>query len=229
MEVAALLFDVEDVLFDDTIWHRWLHQLLGRMGLHTHYHVFFRVWQRDYLHDVFSGKRDYWNALHEFLMSSGMTMGQTDEVVVSAQARRKMFRRKIRPFPGVLATTAKLNATGLPLAALGNSSSTNTELSCFLSRIGLADRFKCVMSSTDIGFAKPSPESYQAALDELEMAAGDVAFVGHDCDELAGARTIGMRTIGFNCGEDAPADIRLDRFDHLLSVIDFNSPRLLAG
>lgn len=229
MDVAALLFDVDDVLFDDTIWHRWLHQLLSRLGLHTHYRAFFRVWQRDYLGQVYCGKRDYWGALRQFLLSSGLTAGQVDEVVVSAQARRKMFHQNIRPFPGVLATVAKLNASGMALSALANSTFTNNELSRFLKRIGLADCFRCVLSSNEIGVTMPDPKSYQVVLDALNLLANRVAFVGHDSEELAGAHAIGMPTIGFNCDDDALADIRLDRFDQLLNVVDSRSRRLLAG
>lgn len=34
-KTLGLLFDMGDVLYDATVWRRWLLQLLHKMGLHT--------------------------------------------------------------------------------------------------------------------------------------------------------------------------------------------------
>jgi len=67
--VSGLLFDVGGVLYDDTVWSRWLLKLLTRLGLHTSYTPFFRVWQREYLQRVTCGELEYWQALRLFLRS----------------------------------------------------------------------------------------------------------------------------------------------------------------
>ena len=46
--VRGVLFDMCNVLFDNTVWRRWVLKVLGRLGLHTNYRSFFRVWDRDY-------------------------------------------------------------------------------------------------------------------------------------------------------------------------------------
>ena len=61
--VAAVWFDVCGVLYDDTAWRRWLLQLLSRMGLHTHYVSFYRVWDCEYRDDVAWGRLAYWDAM----------------------------------------------------------------------------------------------------------------------------------------------------------------------
>ena len=78
--VAGLLLDVGGVLYDDTVWLRWLLKLVTRLGLHTHYTPFFRVWQREYLQRITCGELEYWQALRLFLRSAGLSHGQIDEV-----------------------------------------------------------------------------------------------------------------------------------------------------
>ena len=77
---TALLFDLADVIYDASMWQRWLLQLLGRLGLHTHYRAFFRAFETEHLVEVYLGKREYWDALGDYLRAVGMTSGQIDEV-----------------------------------------------------------------------------------------------------------------------------------------------------
>ena len=60
--VSGLLLDVGGVLYDDSVWSRWLLKLLTRLGLHTHYTPFFRMWQREYCPRIKRGECDYWRA-----------------------------------------------------------------------------------------------------------------------------------------------------------------------
>ncbi len=229
MEVSALLFDTDDVLFDDTAWHRWLLQLLGRLGLRTHYRTFINSWRFEYLDEVHCGKRGFWDALRCFLQSLGLTAGQTEEVMTAAHARRETYYRKIRPLPGVLATTAKLRGLGVPMGVLCNSASTKPELAHFLDGIGLKDRFRFALPSIEIGCVKPAPESYLQAIQAMGLPVEQVAFVGHDARELSGAKAVGMPTIAFNHDSDAVADVFLERFDELLNIMDYPFVRLAAG
>ncbi len=229
MDVIGLMFDMGDVLFDDTLWRRWLFQLLNRMGLHTHYQAFFRVWDCEYLDEVHRGRRDYWDAMREFLASSGLTSPQADEVIAAGQARRRQIYQDIRPLPGVVAATAKLNAMGVPMAVLSNAPWPGERQSQLLDRLGLAGRFQPVLSSFDLGLTKPSPEAYCAAVEEMGFATEQIAFVGHHAAELEGARASGMPTIAVNHDDNAVADIYLEHIQQLPSAARFNPPRMLAG
>lgn len=227
--VAALIFDPGDVLYDATMWRRWLLQQLLRLGLHTHYRTFYRVWERDYLADVHCGSRDFWNALRSYLLEVGLSRGQLDEILVSAQARERQFQAGNRPLPGVPATLAQLASRGIRLACLCNSHCPAAQLVDDLDRLGLADRFEIVLSSFDLGAAMPAVGSYQSALARLRLSADDVAFVGHDSQELAGAATAGLWTIGVNHEPDAQADILLDRFEQLIQAVSYRTAHVLAG
>src|SRR3981081_3849051 len=56
--VKGLVFDMDDVLYDATLWRRWLLQLLGRLGLKADYHTFYRTWDAEFLADVHRGRRE---------------------------------------------------------------------------------------------------------------------------------------------------------------------------
>ncbi|HVX11246.1 MAG TPA: HAD family hydrolase [Pirellulales bacterium] len=218
--VHGLLFDMGDVLYDATLWRRWLFQLLGRMGLNARYRTLFGVWDKEFLDDVHRGRREYGEAFQAFLLSLGLSRGQIDEVQAASQARKRELERGARPLPGVRDTVERLAARGLKLAVLSDSDLNGDELQTHLARLGLGGHFSPVISSLDLEYTKPSPVCYRAALAGLGLPAEEVAFVGHDPAELAGAHAVGLRTVAFNYDAGASADHYLTRFDELLQLVD---------
>lgn len=226
--IRGLLFDMGDVLYDATAWRRWLLQLLGRMGLRANYHAFFRIWDRDYLNDVHCGRREYGEAFESFLLAAGLTWGQIDEVEAASQARKRELESSTRPLPGVRSTIERLSAAGLVLAVLSDSESPADQLRARLGRLGLGGRFLAVISSLDLERTKPDPFCYRAALAAMNLTAEEVVFVGHDADELAGARAVGLRTVAFNFEPDVVADRYLDRFEELLGFFECRPARAMV-
>jgi HAD superfamily hydrolase (TIGR01493 family) len=217
--LAALVVDLDHVLYDASPWQRWLLQLLNRIGLHTHYQCFFRTFERDYLDGVYRGERDYWEALRDYLMAVGVSKGRTAEVLAAAHGKHRELWQDVRPLPGVSATLAQLAARGVRLAVLSNSPESATAIEQKLQRLGIAGRFEIVLSSRDLRVAKPMPECYQAALRALDLQSDDVGFIAHETLELAGAGLAGMTTFAINHAADAEADVFLDRFEQLLSHV----------
>lgn len=218
--VQGLLFDMGDVLYDATGWRRWLLQLLARMGLHTHYRTLFRVWDDEFLDDVYRGRREYGEAFQTFLLSLGLSRGQIDEVQAASSARKRELEVHARLLPGVRSTIERLDARGIQMAVLSNSEQNSDELQSQLARLGLRGRFSAVLSSIDLEYTKPSPVCFRAALTAMDLSAEQVAFVGHDSHELAGARAMGLRTAAFNYEAGAKADHYLTRFDELVQLVD---------
>jgi len=217
--VRGVLFDFGDVLYDATVWRRWFLRLLSHLGLHTNYRSFFRIWDRDYLVDVHRGRRDFNEALEAFLFSVGLSRGQIDEVGMACRARRRRLEANARPLPGVKSTLGRLHKAGLVLGVLSDSEHPVSVLTERLSRFGVAELFSTVVSSIDLGWTKPDPACYLAALSAMKLPAGEVAFVGHDAVELAGAAAVGMSTVAFNFDPDAQADVYLGRFEELIEVV----------
>jgi putative hydrolase of the HAD superfamily len=229
LHVEGLLFDMDDVLYDATVWRRWFLRLLTRAGLHTHYRAFYRVLDREYLVDVHCGRRDFWEALRHYLRSIGLDAALIGEIVAAGLARYTELTERVRPLPGVAATLAKLSTAGVKLGAINNSDRSAEDLVDTLDRLGLRTYLSTVVSSADLGAALPDPAGFRAALDAMSLAAHQVGFVGHDASDLAGARLVGMPTIAFNYDPGAVADVHLDSFDRLLSCIDGNQRQMTAG
>jgi HAD superfamily hydrolase (TIGR01509 family) len=227
--VRGLLFDMCNVLCDNTIWRRWVLQLLAHLGLHTNYRCFFRIWDRDYLEEVHCGRRQFAEAFRAFLLSAGLSRPLTDEVQAACQARRRQLESSIRPLPGVKDTLGRLHNCGLTLGVISNSehpASTHRE---WLGRFGLGRLFATVVCSIDLVRAMPDPACYLAALQGMNLPAGQVAFVGHDPAQLAGAAAVGMQTIALNFEPDAQADVFLVHFEELLEVVRTEVPLAAAG
>jgi len=216
---AAVVFDAADVLYDASIWSRWLVQQLHRLGLHTHYQAFVHVLQHDYLARAYRAEQSYSHAFRDFLCSLGLSHGQVDEVLVAAQGARRRFDRQLRPLPGVRRTLRTLAEAGLPMAVLCNSLQTSAQLSATLDQLQLRKDFCAVLSSRDLKMALPAPGAYHAAIEALGETPERVAFVGHDPVELAGAAAVGMRTVSYNAATPVAAELHLDRFDQLLALL----------
>ena len=221
--VEGIVFDVADVLYDATLWRRWLLRLINRLDVHASYAGFFAVWDREYLVDVRCGRREFGEAFQSFLLASGLTWAQIDEIEASSRIQRKNFESNVRPLPGVVKTIARLGELGLPLVAYGDVPYSAARLAERLERLGLGSHFGSVLSSFDIEAAQPSPKCYESALDALGLAAHGVAYVGHDADHLAGAKTAGMQTVAFNFQRPARADYFLTRFEDLPAILELGT------
>jgi epoxide hydrolase-like predicted phosphatase len=64
-------------------------------------------------------------------------------------------------------------------------------------RYGIADRFDCIISSADVGIAKPERRIYEIALERLGLAPEQVVFVDDRPDNVAAAANLGMHVIWF--------------------------------
>lgn len=221
-KTLGLLFDMGDVLYDATVWRRWLLQLLHKMGLHAQYRSFFKIWDCDFLDDVHCGRREYGEAFQAFLLSAGLTRGQIDEVEAASQARKRQLEGGVRPFPGVRGVLDRLHKAGMVMGVLSDSESTAEELQLRLNQLGIGHCFIAIVSSIDLERTKPDPICYRAAAAAMGLTVEEIAFIGHDAEELAGAKAAGMSAWAFNFDADAEpkADRRLTRFDELLQCID---------
>ncbi|HUT09766.1 MAG TPA: HAD-IA family hydrolase [Thermoguttaceae bacterium] len=227
--IRGVLLDMCNVLYDATLWRRWVLQLLTRLGLHTSYRSFFKIWDRDYLDAVHRGQREFCEAFEAFLASAGLSRAQIDEVEGACQARRRILQEGARPLPGVKTTLGRLHKSGFVLGAISNSESPASVLQQQLGRFGLDRLFTTVISSFDLKQTMPEEICYRTALESMNYPPAQVAFVDHDTAELAGATAVGMPTVAFNFDADARADAYLDRFDDLLEVVGEPRPLAAAG
>ena len=86
------------------------------------------------------------------------------------------YEENVRPLPAVAAALAALTKRGLPLVALCDACQPADVLERRIERLGMGGMFQQVLSSFDLGAAKPAAECYAAALAALEFPAGEAAF-----------------------------------------------------
>lgn len=90
----------------------------------------------------------------------------------------------------------KLTDDGYQLAIVSNTFIPGFVLDRHLAQLGLLHFFPTRIYSSDVGYRKPSPRIFQAALEALEVPAHHAAFIG-DLPEidLRGARRVGMHAV----------------------------------
>ena len=217
--IRGVVLDGGGVLFDDTLWERWLPQVLRRLDAAVGYREFRSSWDARYVQQVCSGRRSLEAVLADTLRDLGLAPGQIDEVQAAACAKRREFEESVRLLPGVRCALARLHASGVGLAVLSNSEHSAAVLRGRLARRGLENVFSGVVSSADLRRVLPDPACYHAALKTLGLPGDLCAFVGHRTEELAGARNAGLHTVAFNYAPDAVAEVFLNRFDDLFGLV----------
>jgi len=225
----AILLDLCGVLVDDTLWSRWLFQLVSRIGLHSHFELFWRVWQQDYQQAVNYGQCDYWAALRSFLAASGLTRGQIDEVCHAAIARRHQLDETARPFPGVKATLAKLQARQWRLGVIANSPRSSGEVWQRLEKMGIAAPFELVVTSRELAQHAPAACRYQQATDAWQLPGKQIIFVSTRAFEREAASRAGMLTIAMPRPVDSTEELAIEDLEELVEILPGERIRSRAG
>jgi len=227
--VAGLLLDVGGVLYDDTVWSRWLLKLVTRQGLHTCYTPFFRVWQREYLQRVTRGELEYWQALRLFLRAAGLSHGQVDEVEAAGHARRRECEAEIFPLPGVVHVLASLRNLSIQLTVLSSGCLETAAVQQQLAKLGIGAYFHAILTHADIARTESAKRVMEVAVAHTGLMPRQLCYVGRDTATLGEASTAGIRTVAVNYDDDAEADIYLGHFEQLLGLLPWQTARAMAG
>ncbi|MEK6239659.1 MAG: HAD family hydrolase [Planctomycetales bacterium] len=215
----GLLFGMSDVLHDDTVWKRWLWRQIRQLGVLQDYDSLWNDWTDRHVPGVYAGRTSFVEALGRFLRALGLASAAVRELQSAATSQRRRSEDHLRPLAGVCLTLQLLHRSGVRLAVVADSDRTGEMLRNRLAKLGGNGVFQTVISSRDVGCAKPDPTGYEAALDSLGVKPAAAGFVGQSRAELQGASDCGLRTIGFNCAPAAAADVYLQGFGDLLEEI----------
>jgi len=134
------------------------------------------------------------------------------------------------PYPGVVATLARLRDGGCPMAVVSNK---NVAL-CreILAILGIQDFFAAVLGADSLPTRKPSPEPVLKLVHDFGIAAADAVMVGDSINDIAAGRGAGVVTVGCTWGygditELAEADHRIDSFAELIALPLFDKPEAI--
>lgn len=138
---------------------------------------------------------DLRNELRKFYSGMGAPLNdeQLDAVLAAWHAP---FAAEMRLDDGVTPMLDTLRAKGLRLGIITNSVWPAALLRQLLEASGLAGYFQTVVSSADVGFRKPSPAIFDAALKQMDASASESAYVGdRRKEDVVGAQQAGLRCI----------------------------------
>ena len=131
-------------------------------------------------------------------------------------------------FEGVSETLHQLKSQGLYLGIITDTAASTHMKMKWFEKGGFGHVWDTFISSKEIGVQKPHPKIYLAALNQLGIQADQAVFVGHDVNEINGAKAVGMTTVAFNYTDDVIADYYVDTFPALLKlqVLDKNTQKV---
>lgn len=123
----------------------------------------------------------------------------------------------IAPLPGVVEWLHRLAEAGVPCAVA--SSTQRLNIDAVLSRIGLQDAFRAIVSAEDVVHGKPNPEVFLRAAGKLDLSPArcvvfEDAHVGIEAAHAAGMMVVAVATT-HPATELSAADLVVSRLDEL--------------
>ena len=102
----------------------------------------------------------------------------------------------VRPYPDALPTLRVLREHGLRTGLCSNAAYHSASMHGQLAHVGLDALLDAAVFSGEVGWRKPSPRLFAAALSALGARAADTVFVGDRMrEDIRGAADAGMRTV----------------------------------
>jgi putative hydrolase of the HAD superfamily len=147
----------------------------------------------------------------EVVEQTGLTEELNDPMAICA-ALSLPFARGHKLLPGAADMVRRLHADGLRIVVISNTVFRNA--TCYwedFADAGLDGCLAGIVTSLDVGWRKPHPAIFSAALDMLAMPADRAAIVGNsETSDVAPARALGMRTVRVAIEEPRPTDSQAD-------------------
>lgn len=165
--------------------------------------------------------------LAQTLACAGMAASRDEHRRLADSLARHIAERS-EPMDGACEVLAALGGR-VRLGVVSNYPSAAAVLGS-LERLGLAARLDVVVVSEQVGWLKPHPRPFEAALEALgDVDAGEVLFVGDDpVNDVSGARAMGFRTAWLAPpGTETTvggADLRLSSLHELPHFLEFDTP-----
>jgi HAD superfamily hydrolase (TIGR01509 family) len=123
-------------------------------------------------------------------------LGGVDPVALRAELMARMrvlYRERASARPGARELVRSLEGR-LGLAVASNTDGDLVSLA--LRKVGLLDAFAVIVSGADVGRAKPHPDVYLAACDELAVHPGDAVAFEDSSAGVQAAKAAGMTCVG---------------------------------
>ncbi|MGD0743313.1 MAG: HAD family hydrolase [Acidimicrobiales bacterium] len=195
LPVEAVLFDLDDTLYEQAEWLEGAWRAVARAGAATVDETAFLAGLRR----VAAEGSDRGRIIDRALAA----LGRPDVPVAPlVEAFRRFRQGRLTPYPGVERYLANLGAA-VPLALVTDGDPPLQAAK--LAALGLAGRFAVVVYCDELGgrsARKPAMAPFLAALEALGVTASRAVYVGDRPDkDVAGATAAGMRAVRVLTGE----------------------------
>ena len=127
----------------------------------------------------------------------------------SAARRAMLGALEFRPYDDVEPALGALRARGLTLVVVSNW---DCSLADWLGPAGVLEQVDAVVTSAEVGAAKPDPRPFLQGLALAGVAPDEAVHVGDSPEnDVAGARAAGVRPLLVDRGLEAPVDLEVIR------------------
>jgi len=211
--VKLIIFDAGGVLYtgSDEIVDEAVRKFLQKHGTHD-FKKSDKIWSKiEKLASI--GKISVREAHERWLEGVGLSRDLVDEWT---ETDKKEIWAKFRRTLGINKLLSKLKKKYI-LVVLSDTIDTKLEKIKKMEIVGVNHKiFDEIFTSHDLGTYKPSKRSFYTVLKKFDVKPKEAVFVSDSCDELKGAKKIGLLTIGFNCGG---GDHNIRRLDEILKIL----------
>ena len=224
--IGGWIFQLGGVLYDGTAWRRWLLDHLRKRGLHTHYQLFFRHWDIEYIPRVQRGDLSFQDAIENMLVRAGMPAAHIYEITAALRSKRKSLLAEERPLAGVADLLHALQAAGHRLALWSVEPCDQESIYERATRLGLDQYFDFIAQADNAGYGHVPDRLLASTLQALRVSHPQVAFVGKTPEYLRLARMVGLQTVGVGTEPVGQTDWQLQGVVQLQDLLQAPQRRL---
>jgi len=225
MVTRAILFDLFGTLvsgFSRDIYRASLFDLAGILNVDGD--EFSKRW----LDDTPNRGRGMYKSIPHVISTYTNLKEEDPRVRLAAKKREDLTISSLQPKHDALATLAELKKRGIKMGLVTNCSQ---EVPTLILKNPMYPFFDSLSYSSVLGVMKPDERIYRHALESLNVEARDAMFVGDgDCNELTGARKLGIKAVQIK-GEELKdaftlsnkrdsSDIVIEQLSEVLSLLD---------
>jgi HAD superfamily hydrolase (TIGR01549 family) len=211
--LKAILFDLDDTLIDwSTFTENWevreekhLRSVFDYISREIHPLTDWSAYKQGYferVRDAWLGARESLIAPHlgRILVEAAVAQGIPDgslEIQACLDAYRWSAPESTYAFPDVPAALKVLRENNIKIGIVTNAFQPMTLRDIEMKTHGLLDFFPdCRLSAADVGYLKPHPKIFQAALECIGTTAEETVFVGDNpVADIAGAQGAGLKAV----------------------------------
>ncbi len=197
--IKGLIFDAGDVIYDASKWRKWLYkQLKEKIKINLSYSELFFLWDNYYLREIYIKHENYTKIFINFLIDINFPKKEIEEFLIINNLQKKEIENKTRPYKWVYKYFSLLKEKKKKIGILSDSEQSSRKIAKRFEKWEILQYIDTIVSSKDTNYIKPYPQAYYYILKKLKIKVENTVFVGHDKDELIGAKLISLETINYN-------------------------------